>query len=107
MNIFKLAEALGVDTTCKYEEIQYLRENLSCGIDQAREIIIEPRVLEAIKSLVKCIKTKDIRKWVTMINKLMEKIIKMCKSEPNLEIKFPILMRGLNETDDKNRKRIR
>ena len=62
MNIFKLAEALGVDTTCKYEEIQCLRENLSCGIDQAREIIIEPRVLEAIKSLVKCIKTKDIRK---------------------------------------------
>lgn len=41
-----------------------------------------------------------------MINKLMEKIIKMCKSEPNLEIKFPDLMRGLNETDDEYRKRI-
>lgn len=42
-----------------------------------------------------------------MIDKLMEKIIKMCKSEPNLEIKFPVLMRGLNETDDEYRKRIR
>ena len=41
-----------------------------------------------------------------MIDKLMEKIIKMCKSEPNLEIKFPVLMRGLNETDDEYRKRI-
>lgn len=42
-----------------------------------------------------------------MINKLMEKIIKMCESEPNLEIKFPDLMKGLNETDDEYRKRIR
>ena len=42
-----------------------------------------------------------------MIDKLMEKIIKMCKSEPNLEIKFPVFMRGLNETDDEYRKRIR
>ena len=41
-----------------------------------------------------------------MVDKLMEKIIKMCKSEPNLEIKFPVLMRGLNETDDEYRKRI-
>ena len=41
-----------------------------------------------------------------MIDKLMGKIIKMCKSEPNLEIKFPVLMRGLNETDDEYRKRI-
>ena len=41
-----------------------------------------------------------------MIDKLMEKIIEMCKSEPNLEIKFPVLMRGLNETDDEYRKRI-
>ena len=42
-----------------------------------------------------------------MIDKLMEKIIKMCKSEPNLEIKFPVIMKGLNETDDEYRKRIR
>ena len=42
-----------------------------------------------------------------MINKLMGKIIKMCKSEPNMEIKFPVLMKGLNETDDEYRKRIR
>ena len=59
MNIFKLAEALGVDTTCKREEVQYLREKLGCGIEQAREIIIEPRVLEEIKLLVKCIKKNN------------------------------------------------
>lgn len=41
-----------------------------------------------------------------MIDKLIKKIIKMCKSEPNIEIKFPVLMRGLNETDDEYRKRI-
>lgn len=41
-----------------------------------------------------------------MIDKLMEKILKMCKTEPNMEIKFPIMTRGLNETDDEYRKRI-
>lgn len=56
MNIFKLAEALGVDTTCKYEEIQYLREYYGVGIQTARETIIESKVYEEIKLLVKCIK---------------------------------------------------
>ena len=42
-----------------------------------------------------------------MTDKQMEKIIKMCKSEPNMEIKFPVFMQGLNETDDEYRKRIR
>lgn len=41
-----------------------------------------------------------------MIDKLIKKILKMCKTEPNMEIKFPIMMRGLNETDDEYRKRI-
>ena len=39
--------------------------------------------------------------------KQMKKIIKMCKSEPNMEIKFPVIMQDLNETDDEYRKRIR
>lgn len=42
-----------------------------------------------------------------MTDKQMGKIIKMCKSEPNIEIKFPVLMQGLNETADEYRKRIR
>lgn len=41
-----------------------------------------------------------------MTDKQIEKIIKMCKSEPNMEIKFPVLMQDLNETDDEYRKRI-
>ena len=52
MNIIKLAEALGVDTRCSKEEIKYLRENLGVSIDAAREIILEPRILERIKELV-------------------------------------------------------
>lgn len=55
MNIFKLAEALGVDTTCKKEEIQKLRIELGVGMNTAREIIIEPRILERIKTLVRII----------------------------------------------------
>ena len=55
MNIFKLAEALGVDTTCKKEEIQKIRIELGVGMDTAREIIIEPRIYQRIKSLVKLI----------------------------------------------------
>lgn len=41
-----------------------------------------------------------------MTDKQMEKIIKMYKSEPNVEIKLPVLMQGLNETSDEYRKRI-
>lgn len=59
MDIFKLAEALNVDTTCKREEIQHLREIYGVGIDTAREIIIEPRVLNQIKMLVKIILNED------------------------------------------------
>lgn len=55
MNTFKLAEALGVDTTCKKEEIQKLRIELGVGMDTAMEIIIEPRILERIKALVRTI----------------------------------------------------
>ena len=42
-----------------------------------------------------------------MNNEQMEKIIKMYKSEPNMEIKFPVIMQDLNETRDEYRKRIR
>lgn len=42
-----------------------------------------------------------------MTDKQMEEIIKMCKLEPNMEIKFPFVMQGLNETHDEYRKRIR
>ena len=52
MNMFKLAEALGVDTTCKKEEIQKLRIELGVGMDTAREIIIEPRIYKRIEDLV-------------------------------------------------------
>lgn len=55
MNIFRLAEALGVDTSCKKEEIQKLRIELGVGMDTAREMIIEPRIYQRIKSLVKLI----------------------------------------------------
>ena len=41
-----------------------------------------------------------------MTDKQIEKIIKMYKSEPNMDIKFPVLMQGLNETDDEYRIRI-
>lgn len=56
MDIIKLAEALGVNTTCKKEEVQHIREYYGVGIQTAREIIIEPKVYEEIKLLVKCIK---------------------------------------------------
>lgn len=42
-----------------------------------------------------------------MIDKLIEKIIKMYKSEPSIEIKLSTIMKGLNETHDEYRKRIR
>lgn len=42
-----------------------------------------------------------------MTDKQMEKIIKMYKSEPNMEIKFPFIMQDLNETHDEYRKRIK
>lgn len=42
-----------------------------------------------------------------MTDEHMEKIIKMYKSEPNMEIKFPVFMQDLNETHDEYRKRIR
>ena len=42
-----------------------------------------------------------------MTDKQIEKIIKMCKSEPDMEIKFPVFMQDLNETDDEYKKRIR
>lgn len=58
MDIIKLAEALGIDTTCNKEEIQYLREYHGVGIRTAREIIIEPKVYEEIKLLVKYIKNE-------------------------------------------------
>ena len=41
-----------------------------------------------------------------MTDKQMEEIIKIY-TEPSIEIKFPIIMQGLNETDDEYRKRIR
>ena len=59
MDIFKLAEALGVDTTCKKEEIQKLRIELGVGMDTAREIIIEPRIYKQIKLLVRIITDKN------------------------------------------------
>ena len=60
MDIIKLAEALGVNTACSKEEIQHIREYYGVGIQTAIEIIIEPKVYEEIKLLVKCIKTKGI-----------------------------------------------
>lgn len=59
MDIFKLAEALGVDTTCKKEEIQKLRIELGVGMDTAREILIEPKIYEQIKLLVRIITDKN------------------------------------------------
>lgn len=40
-----------------------------------------------------------------MTDKQMEEIIKMY-TEPSIEIKFPIVMQGLNETYDEYRKRV-
>lgn len=42
-----------------------------------------------------------------MKDKQMEKIIKMCKLEPDIEIKFFNIMQDLNETTDEYRKRVR
>ena len=53
MNIIKLAEALGVDTTCKKSEIDKLRIEYGVGMDTAREMIIEPKIYKRIKELVK------------------------------------------------------
>lgn len=52
MNIIKLAEALGVDTGCKKEEVQKLRIELDINMNTARNIIIESRIYEQIKLLV-------------------------------------------------------
>lgn len=56
MDILQLAEALGIDTACDKEEVQYLREYHGVGIRTAMEIIIRPKVYEEIKLLVKYIK---------------------------------------------------
>lgn len=58
MDIIKLAEALGIDTACNKEEIQYLREYHGVGTRTAIEIIIEPKIYEEIKLLVKYIKNE-------------------------------------------------
>ena len=42
-----------------------------------------------------------------MTDEQIEKIIKMYKSEVNMEIKFPVIMQDLNETRDEYKKRIR
>lgn len=55
MNIIKLAEALGIDTACEKQEIDRLRIECSVGVDTAREMIIEPKIYEQIKELVKYI----------------------------------------------------
>lgn len=52
MNIIKLAEALGVDTACKKEEVQKLRIELGDNMYTARNIIIESRIYKQIKLLV-------------------------------------------------------
>ena len=59
MNTIKLAEALGVDTTCKKQEIDKIRIELGVGMDTAREIIIEPRIYKQIKLLVRIITDKN------------------------------------------------
>ena len=58
MNIEKLAQVLNVDTTCTKVEIDFVRENYGVGIETAREIIIEPRVLKRISQLVKKIESE-------------------------------------------------
>ena len=55
MDVIKLAEALGCDTTCNKAEITYIRENYGVGMDTAREILIEPRIYKRIKELVSLI----------------------------------------------------
>lgn len=55
MNIIKRAEALGVDTTCEKQELDKLRIEYGVGINTAREMIIEPKIYERIKELVKYI----------------------------------------------------
>jgi hypothetical protein len=58
MDIEKLAKALNVDTACNKVEIDFVRENYGVGIETAREIIIEPRVLKRISQLVKKIESE-------------------------------------------------
>lgn len=55
MNIIKLAEALGIDTTCEKQELDKLRIEYGVGMDTAKEMIIEPKIYERIKELVQCI----------------------------------------------------
>lgn len=55
MNTIKLVEALGIDITCKKQEIDKLRIEYGVGMDTAREMIIEPKIYERIKELVKYI----------------------------------------------------
>lgn len=52
MSIIKLAEALGIDTACKKEEVQKLRIELGVNMDTARNMVIESRIYEQIKLLV-------------------------------------------------------
>ena len=55
MNTIKLAEALGIDTTCSKQEIDKIRIEYGVGIDTAREMIIEPRIYQRISELVRYI----------------------------------------------------
>lgn len=55
MNMIKLAEALGIDTNCEKQELDKLRIEYGVGIDTAREMIIEPKIYEQIKELVKTV----------------------------------------------------
>ena len=59
MNTIKLAEALGIDTTCKKQEIDKLRIEYGVGMDTAREMIIEPKIYQKIKNLVKLIEESE------------------------------------------------
>lgn len=62
MNIIKFAEALGIDTTCEKQELDKLRIEYCIGIDTARAMVIEPKIYERIKELVKFIQEVKINK---------------------------------------------
>lgn len=53
MNIIKFAEALGIDTTCEKQELDKVRIEYGIGMDTARQMIVEPKIYERIKELVK------------------------------------------------------
>lgn len=76
MNIIKLAEVLGIDTTCEKQELDKLRIEYGVGIDTARAMIVEPKIYEQIKELVKSIQENNLKRNLKDTGRIIEILTK-------------------------------